>query len=60
MTITEQDLTRCDRCREKTGDLVRTIVTIESAHSGNAQLIIEICDDCYTSLRLWVYGEHVG
>ena len=60
MTLTEQDLTRCDRCREKTGDAVRTIVTIESAHVGDAQLVIEICDDCYQSLRFWIYGANCG
>jgi len=59
-TITEQDLVKCDRCREKTGNVVRTIVTIESAHVGDAQLILEICDDCYSSLRLWIYGANVN
>ena len=59
--ISDKDLTRCDRCREKTGDIVRTIVTIESAPLGaNAQLIIEICDDCYHSLRFWIYGANCG
>lgn len=57
--ITEKDLTRCDRCREKTGDVVRTMVTIEQSNE-NAEITVEVCDDCYQSLRFWLYGQNCG
>lgn len=52
----EKKLTRCDRCREKTGDAVRTMVTIERQNQ-NAEITVEVCDECYESLRFWLYGS---
>ena len=49
---------KCDRCRKKYDTPLPVLVDIESANDD--YLDVEICDDCWQSLRLWLYGEYSG